>query len=1172
MVDAGKRAIVLAGELEQSKVAFTTMLGSAAKADTFLRDLTAFAAATPFELRGLQESSKRLLAFGFDARDIIPIMTAVGNAVAGLGGGKDTLDGVTLALGQMAAKGKASAEEMGQLAERGIPAWQFLADKIGKSIPEAMKMAEKGAISGATAIEAVVEGMNRKFPGMMAKQAQTLLGSWSNLVDGIDGLLTRLGGKFVSTFNLTGIIQGATAALGAMIAFIDAGGLDASLDAIAAAALGVGTSVAIVAVPAAVAAIRTSLIPAVQALAVAWGPALIAAAPYVALAGAVAAAALPIIRQWDEVKSASEAVWGLIVASAMEAWQYLRTAGADGVQALIDVWDAMIAPVKFVWGAVTDVASSAWGAIVDVADRAWKAISDTVKGWYTWFVGIGGQIVGAAGAVWSAMADVAVRWYNGLRALAAPVLGVFAAMWSGAESLALGWLKTVIGLGQKVIDVFRAIAANISSILSPVFKGIGGMLSKAFDLLPAGAQGNLAAAADSFKNFVGVAGAIVQPLPGMLAGHVRAAGATFQALPAAASGAFAGIQSLAQTAGRNFVTTWGGVAKDFTTATSAMWGTSTAAAATGAAAQGLHLAKTAAAADKAGKAHKAAATEAEKAAKRVEAAWNKELMARAAAEAVAFAKALQGVAAAVAAVQAFQGLKTALGDVEAKAALGVAGFDRYAARAAALRATMVDLKAAGIAPTAPAMVALATAIGQADAASGRFQAGQKELGDTFEALSTSLSANAARAEAFGASYDLASADVASMDQALDKLLAAKVRNAEAIQDLRDRIDDARGPFGRTAKAAGDFRKQLDGIRNPASELDAGLKTVSETLGMDLGGGFTGAGIKALEFAGGLGRIVEGGAGMVGYLTATAIPALAGFATFITATAIPAVLAAIPAIGTGLTSAFGAMAVAVNAAIWPFSLVAAGIAAVVIAGQALYENWDAIGAALKPIWEGIAGAAGAAFGAVAGFVTGAGAFIAAPFVAAWQAVAGVLGPLWDGIASAGSAAFNALGTALGTMAMGLAPIWDGIVGAMKGYVNILISVINTLIRGINNMSRISVPDWVPGIGGKSWGGFNLPQVPYLAAGGVTTGPAMAMIGEGRHQEAVLPLSRSTYQQIAAGIASHGGGRSGGAAGGSSSTSTVVINVNYTGTGKWSRQDARELGPMLVSELRAAGIRT
>lgn len=53
--------------------------------------------------------------------------------------------------------------------------------------------------------------------------------------------------------------------------------------------------------------------------------------------------------------------------------------------------------------------------------------------------------------------------------------------------------------------------------------------------------------------------------------------------------------------------------------------------------------------------------------------------------------------------------------------------------------------------------------------------------------------------------------------------------------------------------------------------------------------------------------------------------------------------------------------------------------------------------------------------------------------------------------------------------------------------------------------MNVPDWVPGIGGKTLG-FDLPQIPLLANGGVATGPTFAMVGEGREDEAILPLSK------------------------------------------------------------------
>lgn len=205
---AGVGLVKLAGDAEQAQVAFTTLLGSADKAKSFLVDLNQFAANTPFELTGLQESSKRLLAFGFQAQQIIPMMTAIGDAVGSLGGGADVLDGVVTALGQIQAKGKLSAEEMAQIAERGIPAWQFLADQMGITVPEAMKKAEQGAISASEAIPAILQGMQNKFGGGMEAQSKTLLGMWSTTTDTIKQSATQVGQQIVEALDLKGKLTG----------------------------------------------------------------------------------------------------------------------------------------------------------------------------------------------------------------------------------------------------------------------------------------------------------------------------------------------------------------------------------------------------------------------------------------------------------------------------------------------------------------------------------------------------------------------------------------------------------------------------------------------------------------------------------------------------------------------------------------------------------------------------------------------------------------------------------------------------------------------------------------------------------------------------------------------------------------------------------------------------
>lgn len=101
------------------------------------------------------------------------------------------------------------------------------------------------------------------------------------------------------------------------------------------------------------------------------------------------------------------------------------------------------------------------------------------------------------------------------------------------------------------------------------------------------------------------------------------------------------------------------------------------------------------------------------------------------------------------------------------------------------------------------------------------------------------------------------------------------------------------------------------------------------------------------------------------------------------------------------------------------------------------------------------------------------------------------------------------------------IWDTLAGILKVPLNAVIGVINvalaaisgainSIIRAINSIS-FTVPSWIPGVGGKTVG-FNLRQVgswsiPYLENGGVITSPTLAMVGEGKYDEAVIPLGNS-----------------------------------------------------------------
>ena len=80
----------------------------------------------------------------------------------------------------------------------------------------------------------------------------------------------------------------------------------------------------------------------------------------------------------------------------------------------------------------------------------------------------------------------------------------------------------------------------------------------------------------------------------------------------------------------------------------------------------------------------------------------------------------------------------------------------------------------------------------------------------------------------------------------------------------------------------------------------------------------------------------------------------------------------------------------------------------------------------------------------------------------------------------------------------------IVNLAKAPINGVISAINWVLSKINSIS-VTIPDWVPGVGGTTLG-FSIPTIPQLAEGGIATSPTLAEIGEGGEPEAVMPLSK------------------------------------------------------------------
>ena len=170
----------LAG-MEKAEIGLQTLTGSAKETERIMSDLQDFALNTPFEFDGMVAGTRRLIGMGMASGEATDMLKATADAVAAAGGGGAELDGVITALGQIQAKGKVSAEEMNQLAERGIPAWKILGEEMGKTPAQLMEMAAKGDLLAKDALPALKQGFTDTFGGAAAEQADTFSGRLSNL-------------------------------------------------------------------------------------------------------------------------------------------------------------------------------------------------------------------------------------------------------------------------------------------------------------------------------------------------------------------------------------------------------------------------------------------------------------------------------------------------------------------------------------------------------------------------------------------------------------------------------------------------------------------------------------------------------------------------------------------------------------------------------------------------------------------------------------------------------------------------------------------------------------------------------------------------------------------------------------------------------------------------------
>lgn len=179
-------------EMEQYTTSLEVMLGSTEKASAMIEKMREFAAKTPLTLDNVISGGTMLMSYGVDEDDLLDTMTKLGDLASG---NAEKMNRVTLAYGQMLAKGKVTGEELMQMTEAGVPLQTALAESIGVTGEEFSKMVSKGEV-GIDALNKAITELTTgdgKFAGMMEKQSQTMQGMLSTMQDNISEFFRKMG-------------------------------------------------------------------------------------------------------------------------------------------------------------------------------------------------------------------------------------------------------------------------------------------------------------------------------------------------------------------------------------------------------------------------------------------------------------------------------------------------------------------------------------------------------------------------------------------------------------------------------------------------------------------------------------------------------------------------------------------------------------------------------------------------------------------------------------------------------------------------------------------------------------------------------------------------------------------------------------------------------------------
>lgn len=156
---------------QNTEVALRTLLGTKEAARGFLDEILAFAKETPYAFTDLTSQAQKLITYGFQTEQIIPILRATGDAATAMGKGTEGVERLTRALGQVQAAGRLRSQELLQLSEVGVNGLAILANQAGMTTAEFQEMVTAGLVPAEEAVAGLVKGINEGTDGVNGQTA-----------------------------------------------------------------------------------------------------------------------------------------------------------------------------------------------------------------------------------------------------------------------------------------------------------------------------------------------------------------------------------------------------------------------------------------------------------------------------------------------------------------------------------------------------------------------------------------------------------------------------------------------------------------------------------------------------------------------------------------------------------------------------------------------------------------------------------------------------------------------------------------------------------------------------------------------------------------------------------------------------------------------------------------